>query len=433
MYTVTKLYLRKVNSLKVYNTDDYTPAEFQALLNVNTTLYLAVLDSKGTYRAIDYSHLITDLSLSDTLTTWTAVADILTEELVLGYETTLPGFTVGSEYPENPVTNWDVMNTLNTFNVNYANCNTGEAGVFALRWNMPDLQVSLQGTPDKYPDLSHSVLVSNGFICRPVYDSQNNILYGRDGAKYCWQSGTHQTPEIQLLDFSALGDIEVRNIVFNATPKDGRNVALNMAWDKNTINFSSDWVFTFTDYSLYEYSPIIVICGTPILPDQYRIIDEHTLKINPVEFTWATATVKRKYQIAKPLTTAETAYSEKAFWVLLKEDLTEETSTQNFVIMVKTPNIYVIRHNLTTWNSGLTLDLYTPEGILIKRNTGTIANYHCDSLSDRKELTLQNHELVYINDRPLTSGQQLFVAPDCKHIPCRAENVSDYSMVYLSK
>ena len=421
MYTVSKLYVENKCEIKVYEPEELTPSELQSKVDTNVRLYVSVKSSETQDTvALDYSRLITDYAIV-TATSWSDFNSQLTDGLVIGYTTHLPGYVPGTVHPSNPVRVWDAMSTLKTFNIDYADYASGRANIYAFRWNLKDLKLSIMEDAVEYPDLNRCVPIVNGFVCRPVY--VDNDLYGLDGAHLCWHTGNHFTPEVQLLDFTHVGDVEIGNIHVEKH-MDEKCVYARL------VDSSHTWTFT-TSKSLYEYTPIIVLSGMMIFSDQYSIKSEHTISVNLNRLPLQKAMALRKYYTDDACTSSGVGFTTDDFQTFLNEEFTKEISGSCFVIFVKTNKLLITREKLVSWRYGVSLDSYVNNGLLLIDATNTVRNYHYDSYSNKRELTVQAMENIYIADYKSTDGQLCFIDNDCKHHKSEDINKSSCTMLYL--
>ena len=433
MYSIPRLYVVTKNTIELYTTSDITPAQFKAKSEINTTLYIAVQEGNKTV-AINFSRLITDTHLG-LIEQWSDIAMAFTDELIIGYTDEMPGYTPGTIVPMNQAVTWDVLGTLGTFEVNYTDYLSHIEGLFAFRYNLKDLCVRCTTGLGDRPNLKNSALIVNGIVCRPVYCKTNKTLYGLDGAQLCWQYGKHRTPEVQLLDFSALGDISVQNIYFSKMVEDKRDFALYCANRTGEFDMDADMYLT-SDYSLAEYTPIVVIGGNVIFPDQYTVTSEYSIRISLHDIPVHRTIAYSKYLKGDPCSPAEIAYLTDATKTYLENAFTkkkDEISSDCFVIMVKCPRIYISRVALDVWRNGITINLFTEEGLLLHRATGTIRAYERATYSDRKELTIQNMEELYVADHLRGDTQLVSVPSDSRRKTLRNIQQSNCEMLYLMR
>lgn len=432
MNSILKLYAVYKNSISVFAVSDLTPQEFQAKTDLNTTLYIAA-EFANKVVGLNYSRLITDNDIG-TLTNWQAVADALTDEIIIGYTDTIPGYNPGTITPKNQVVSWDVLGTLNTFNCNYASYLSEKEGLFAFRYSLKDLKINLQKQAPAVPNLKNCLPFINGLACRPVYREASKSLYALTGAQLCWQFGKHRTPEVQLADLSALGEFDVRNIYFSKMVSDKRDFALYSTDRTGEFNLDADWYLT-SDYSLREYTPIVVLGGIVILPDQYEVVSENSIRLSIRDLPVHRSLVYAKYLKADPNSQAEVAYTTESLKTYFTNAFTkqEDLSADCFVIMVKCPRVYISRTLLDVWNNGITINLFTEEGLLLHNATGTIRVYEKATYSDRKELTIQNLEELYAIDRGRSDVQVVSVPSDNRnHKLCNIQE-SSCTMLYIMR
>lgn len=421
MYAVNKLYIESKCEIKVYEPTELTPSEFQSKTGINNRLFVSVKsDETDEVVALDYSRMITDYEIV-TATEWDDFNSRLTDGLVIGYKVHLPGYIPGTKTPSNPVRIWDAMSTLNTFNIDYADYSSGRSGIYAFRWNLKDIKLSIMSNDTESPNLSRCVPIVNGFACRPIY--ADNSLYGLDGAHLCWHTGDHFTPEVQLLDFTHVGDIEIGNIHADKHNDDKCVYA-------RLVDMSHTWTLTSTK-SLFSYTPIIVLGGMMIFPDQYSIKSEHTISFNlnklPIQKTLAL----RNYYLDEACTSSGVGYPADDFQTFLNNEFNRDISSSCFVIFVKTDKLIISRQKLVSWRNGVSLDNYGLNGLLITDATGTARNYHCDTYNGKTELTVQATEDIFIADYKSTDKQLCFIGNDCKHHNAEDLNKSSCTMLYL--
>lgn len=422
MYNITRLYKEQRNKIDVYKPEEITPAEFVADLNINTKLYISVADDNNKNIALDYGRMFTDYEVTE-VTTWEDLNTILTDALVIGYTVELPGYVPGTIIPKNPIKIWDAMSSLNTFNLDYCDYRSGRSNVFALRWHLKDLGISIMDNALSYPNLRKCIPIVNGFTCRPIYREEDKKLYALNGSQLCWYSGLHTTPEVQLLDFTDFGDVVVKPL--GNYYRQGTDY-VRCTCDDGEYNFSFD-----SNYSLYEWSPILVIAGMMIFPDEYVVKSEHKFSINLAKFPLNKCLGLMKFLKNEPNNDSGVAFASLTVKSYFTNEIDKLISADTFVIFVKTPNLCVTRTKLTSWRYNITVDLNTNEGLLLNDATHTVRNYHKDTLPDRKELTIQSYENIFIADNLYDEEQVTFVKPDCNHHLFEDLNRSSNTMVSL--
>ena len=433
MYNVIRIYVVSAVTVTPYDTDEITPHELQQLAEVNTHFYISVKDTVNlTNHDIDYSELIMDKDMEDR-DTWAKVSAVLTQELVQGYAATIPGYEKGKVTPRDPIITWDVMNTLNTFDVTYADHISELAGLFAYRWKLADLQIDIQKGSSTYPDLHRCIPVVNGIVCRPYFSTISGKLYALDGAKMCWQSGTHVTPEVELLDFGYIGDITVSTLVHNTEVSKETNVT---TITNKKISLHTALTFTSKQFSLSQYRPIPVLCGIPIWPDDIEVTGDYTFKVTLNTHPLERALAWRAYMSAAVDTTSEISYTTSDVCEYIHDECTKKLTDPShscFVIWVKTPSLHICRRKVSVWENGIILDAYTPDGILVRDNTETITVNHKNAYDDRNELLLQNQETVLISDASITKLQDAFIEPRCTHHDFEELQSGNYHVIYVMK
>ena len=411
MYSTHLIYIENKSRIDIYTTEEITPAQMQELANLNTRIYTAVQDDLLVTYILDYSRMIVDYEEVAIATSWDSFNAVLTDALVLGYSTRLPAYQPNTRIPTNPVKVWDALATFNTFNLDYGDYLTGKYNLFVYRWLLHDLRISIQeGCTGDMPNLGRCLPVVNGFVCRPAYDTANNALYALDGAKLCWHNYKYSTPEVQLLDFTSVADIETVSIhnednyvngdaLFSPSPDDTR------------------WSFILTGYDLSKYTAILVLGGIMILPDEYGLLSNEQIYVDIDKFPFNKALPLRRMLEEESVSSAEIAYKVKPYHEQLKDEFNTELSTNSFILLVKTNRLYINRSKtLDSWKNYNTVnDFDRNNAILINSATGTIRNFHLDRLADRNELIIQNHENIYINCDSRNKTQVSFIEPDCRH------------------
>ena len=433
MYAITKIYKIDRAKMEFYPPESITPADLHNQIDLGVTIYLA-LENTATNKdlAINYSRLITDTALGN-CETWDKLATQLTDELVNGYSEEMPGYYPGTESARNPAQIWDVMNTLKTFNVDYGEYISDRHGIAAYKHNLPDLRIWLQEGANPAPHLKNCIPIVNGFICRPTYKEQENVLYAQDGARLCWQTGEHMTPEIQIVDFSLLGDISIHPIYRSIPSADHDGFKVSYASRTKNFSLDADWILT-SKYDLTEYTPIVVIAGVAILPDKIKVFNKNSCKFSINTYPWDISLAYKQYLVDKSCSEAEMFYKSIPFEDYLKSQTTsEDNSKDTFVILVHTPRIFVTRVPMDVWANGITINLYTTEGLLLHDRTSTFKVYHCDTYSDHRELILQNMEDLYVADNHYRDEQLTFVRPDCNHHDVDNVNYGTCTMIHLMR
>ena len=405
MYTSKYIYIESTSQINAYTVSEIKMSDIQ-YRDINTRVFLAVVDAYGKLYILDYSRMMRDYSLG--VDTWQDLDKALTDKLVLGYSTDLPGFVPGTTNPRNPVVYWDALTTLNTFNLDYGDYITGRYNIYAYRWMLHDLRISLQPETIKAPNLERCVPIVNGFTCRPVYDKTNKALYALDGAKLCWHDNGRNTPEVQLLDFTDVGDIDIVSI------KDQDHFEVNSALATG-LTTGHRLVLSFSKHDTDEYTPIVVLGGILILPDEYKLSSNRRLIIDVNKLPLNKALPLRQFLQENPITKANVIYEETDPRTYLLRDFATELPSSSFIIFVHTPRIYVNRYLCDVWRNGITVDVRKSTGLLINEATHTVKNYHRDVYSDKAQLTTQSDEVILTDDAPFDNSHLTMTEPDCRH------------------
>ncbi len=409
MYTTHLIYIEHKSRINVYTREEITPATLWTMVGLNTHVYVAVThDYDSSSTALDYSRMIVDYEEAASASSWDEYDSILTSGLVLGYKTHLPAYIEGTVIPTNPIKIWDALATLKTFNLDYGDYIKRVYNIFSYRWLLHDLRISIQDDCEsETPNLNRCIPIVNGFVCRPAYDDRSNALYALGGAQLCWFDGGHTTPEVQLLDFTSLGDVVVSNI---------------FSEDKYTLNDvlfterDSKWLFTFTNYSLDEYTPILILAGIMILPDQYSLVNKNTISVNIDTIPFKKALAMKKLLQDASVSNANVAYEALPYKEYLRGEFTKDLSADCFVAFIHTKRLFITRQsNLDVWRHHNTANDFDKSSyLLINKATGTIRNFHLDMLDDRNELIMQNHEVINLVNDTLSGGSLAFIHADSR-------------------
>lgn len=435
-YTVDKLYAVSSRRVDIYNPEDYTPEEFQKFATLFICLYVSVKDEENNFVNLAYNRLAVDNSQICRSSTWAEFAETLTDAIILGYTTEIPGYTAGEDFPNRYVATWDVMNTFNTFNVDYGDYRSAIESLYAFRHKLLDLVISLKEGAEA-PDFNYCIPIVNGYACRPVYREDKGKLYALNGARLCWQEGVNRTPEVSLLDFTKVGEMAVCNLYKSMKEPKANECSLIFCNRTESLDFACDWkIITPEKYPLTDWTPIVVVGGMLILPDEYTINNFTSISFNLMKLPIHKALGLKAYMEDRPNSSAEIAYESEALKPYLEVSLTkpedDSLCSDCFVVFVKTSRLMVHRKILDTWSHGLTINNYGKEGILLHESTHTIRAYHQATWVDRKELTVQNLEDVSIVDRLVKESQVTYVDSDCRHL--NFENLqqdSNYQIIHL--
>lgn len=406
MYNVTKIYICTKSKMEIYAPEDMTVSAVKDRISLNTSIYISVT-YEGSSVALDFCKLITDYPVMP-CSSWDEFNNQLTDKLVIGYTCHLPGYVPGTNNQAHPVRTWDMMSTIGVFDIAYADNDSENSNVFALRHLMHDLKVTVNTNSESYPALDKCIPVVNGFVCRPVFKSGS--LYILNGAELCRTDVIHKTPELQLLDFSDIGEIVYTNI--------GDTVDKYTA--KAKITDTSISLSTY--YSLREYTPIVVLAGMMVLPENIEVSSEYLLSVDFDSIPINTTLNYRAYCLNDNTIDSEVGYKSVSV-----SDYIASNSDDCFIIFVKTPRLFVDREVLTSFNNGYTVDNFKDNSIMINRSTGLIKNYHSDTYNSKKVLSVQQDEDLYVVD-----NQWLITSNDCKHHNFRNITKCKYEMLYIS-
>ena len=423
-YTVIRVYMVDRYTVDIVEPEDISPREIQDRINSpNVHAYLSLQEvGVEAYVDFDYSHFITDFNVNSK-ETWAQISSLLTEEIVQGYSCSIPGYKYGSDVPHSPVVLWDATNTLYTFAISYSDYLSESESKYALRWKQRDLRIRLRPEAPVVPDLTRCIPIVNGICCKPYYSEQSKYLYALDGAKLLWQTGVHITPEVQLLDFSDIGDVECVEMTLSDLEPDKIKVDTNGS-------IYNEWTFKCNNFNLKEYTPLVVLGGCVIWSKDIKIVGEHEFSINPSLHCLEACSTWRKYLTSEANSNAMTSYDAESLYDHFRSEMEHGESRECFVCMIHTSGLFyrVVRAN--TWKNNVVMDLFAPIGILIRNTTETITAFHNTEFADRQELIVQNLEDLYIGDERIELKHEGFVKCDCRHHEFRRLQDSSYTMLY---
>lgn len=439
MYIPVRVYIKANRSINHWSIDDITPEEvYRKMDTEDTVVYLSVRDDTKTTKNmfdLNFSELLTDTNIGKR-TSWGEIAVGLTQALVLGYSTRLPGYVSGTDKPKRGLTAWNIMNVFKTFTVSYADHLSKRADIPAIKWALTDIRIGFMDGAKVYPTLSNSLPIVNGIACKPFYDKKDNYLYGLGGARYSWNNFL---PEIGLLDFTRLGNIVVSRMI--------RGTRLQATDNKDTTVISSEnedgslsplvlhrpWE-CYSPYNLKEYTPVVILAGSIIWPDEIIIDSEHTFRFKLFDKNLNRTRVWAKFCMNEPATNAEVMYKASPILDYFAEELSKpesSPSTECFVIYIHASDIVINRKALTAWRSGIALDLYAPTGVLVKDITHTVHTFYANEMVDRQVLTVQPFEELYLDTKSETDEECMISDYYCQHAELMSVADSSYEMLYV--
>ncbi len=401
----------------------------------DTVVYLAVKDTnKITDNAfgINFSELLTDTDIGR-LETWNSIGAALTQALVMGYSARIPGYVTGTDQPKRSLTTWSLMSVFKTFDLSYSDHKSDRADIPALAWGLNDLRIRVNHEARATPNLANCLPIVNGIACRPHFNKKRDALYALGGTRYMRNSFL---PEIQLLDFSALGPIEQERLTWveyreaislpqtTSVISRGENdqLVLNRAWS------------CYTSKDLTKYTPLVVLGGSIIWPDEIIIDSPHTFRFRLFNRNLNRIRVWSNYCQDEPETGSYISYRADQILPYFRTEFEkpeESPSTECFVIYVRSSNLVVNRVPLRTWRGGLLVDHFAPEGVLVRDYTHSVHTYFSNTLTDRKVLRVQMPENLYFDSIEDEATEVLYTEYDCPHADLLRLCDSSYTMVYL--
>lgn len=436
MYVVTRIYIQENRSINTWDKSEITPPEvYKKMDSEDTVVYLAIKDTNKTSEnmfGINFSEVLTDTDIGK-LETWNEINAKLTQAIILGYMCRIPGYVTGDNQPKRALTTWNLMNTFKTFNIGYGDHLSQRHDIPAIKWALTDLRISFMDTATVKPTLANCLPIINGMACRPYYDSRNNVLYGLNGAKYAWNE---YLPEVSLIDFSRLGEIEIERIARDSlqqAPNLENTTTIIHRGGNDPLVLHRSWNW-YTNKNLSEYTPIVVLGGSVIWPDEITIDNEHQFRFFFFNKNLNRTRAWGEFCQSNSLDDTALVYQASPIIEYFENEFAkpaDNPSASCFVLYIKNSNLVINRRKLYTWRGGISLDLYAPEGVLVRDYTHTVHSYHSERLVDRQVLTVQHSENLYLDSVDLTGTENIYAQYDCKHIDLQRISDSSYTMLYV--
>ena len=436
MYVPTQVYIKKNRSIETFSVSHITPAEvYKQMDTEDVTVYLAVRNTvkvTDNVFGINFSELITDTNIGHH-STWSSIAAALTQAYVLGYSTRIPGYVTGSDKPKQSLITWNMMSTFNTFDLAYSDHLSNRANIPAIKWSLNDLRIRIMEGAGVHPNLANCLPIVNGIACKPLFNERLNNLYALGGARYL---RNEYLPELQLLDFNPLGKLSVERIARTdlATAKIADNTTTVIHRGGNDpLVFHRPWV-CWTNKDLREYTPIVVLAGSIVWPDEIFFDNEHQFRFRLFDRNLNRIRVWGEF--CQSISDTDAAISYRASQIIPYFDKefakpADDGSSECFVVYIKSNKIVVHREPLRTWRGGLLMDHYAPEGVLIRDITHSVHTYYSNTMTDRKLLRVQLNENLYFDSRDDNAEEILLSEYNCQHADLLRLCDSSYTMVYL--
>jgi hypothetical protein len=396
--------------------------EVKQKIDLNTEIYISVTNGTKHY-ALNFCKMITDYPVGIE-NDWETFSAEITDKLVIGYGVTLPGYIPGTDNLSKPVRFIDVLNTLKTYDIDYADNNSGISGVYAFRFHLPDLKISLQSGAISNSSLSRCIPVVNGIACRPIM--RENVLYAVGGANLCVnQRVRHATHEVNFIDFTKVGDIEISSI------RTGLNASRTVS--KAIFNHDETILRIEVARDLTQCTPVVSLLGMLLFNDQFTVVSSHTIKIdlNKLPLNKCAALINH---LSNGIShDSDIASKSPDFISYLKDEFNKIISSSCFVALVNTKRFIIKRDKLTKWSECYIIDNYNDSnGILIADKTGTVKNYHYSKFTNKTEFNVQAYNKLFILDHGFMENQILVTENDCLHHDFEDLNKTTYTLLRVS-
>lgn len=320
---VKKLIRKSYNSIFTYEPTKMSPIEFQDLSELNTVLYILVRSDTHEY-TVNYSNLLRDYDF-DLDTTWNVfVNKNLTQHHLDGYNTFDTFYNSYTGKLTKPVNIYYCNNA--DFNINYAIADNESIGNFADRFRCHDLRIEhTQVVDDNY-----LLPIVNGYACKAKVSRNSSAIYALHGADLV--TGVETTPDVAVLDFSNVGKLTYLNLGYDAEAKVHANTYNGSDF---IINNSTVLEISFPEkYNLNKYTPIVVLNGIIVLPDQIKNIGKSSISVDTRSIPLLTSNLRYSQLTNEYIDEYSRCVMPNAYDKLHKE-LTEGNSDSTFVVLVE--------------------------------------------------------------------------------------------------
>lgn len=377
--------IEKINGLtkKLSNTTEISYFKSNCETNV---LYYAVLQTsiykKGI--GINLSLLLLETNLGQ-LDNWNDLLNTITEAQIDSYKINLPGYSLDGNLNSNRLKIMYPMNTKN-MQISYTSIDTPDRrNIKEFKENLPDLVITNNDKKENDINFKNTIGSVNGYICYPY--EFNNELFLKDGSKCLYSCNQDRQPDITLLDFSLLGNIEI--IKFSdCTHK------FNNRYNEPTANIDIE-ISLPKKYDLKNKSLFMVLANTLYYPDELHIINSNTIYLKQ-ELTFVDSSIflnhiaQRDFLIDTQIVDPE--YSVADYF---KKVMMDKEHFGAFFILVDTPDVSISR--ATAQKDVLDRTFITrteSSGLFINKMTHKLTASYRHEYSDR--------QVNYIN-KPLDS------------------------------
>lgn len=382
MYRINYIYRIKGKEIDILTPAELSLAEIKAQMELQTSYYISVKDDQITYIA-PYQGLNLNLLLLETIfnacSTWAEVETQLTDYWVTSYRTKIPGYVAGTKMLSQALLGYYVFSEINEnrseassadnsgtsaprFEVSYLDSREwGARNLAFMKGRMPDLLI---GCPTDI-DPANCLVVCNGHILRSValpadaYSETHQLLI-RNGATYLRETNQNFQPDLLLLDFSALGNVQTMSLSScRVQTRERQNLTLEVP-----------------GVQLKGVTPLLVLGGCLYFPHELQTSGQ-TIRFNLASCNLSDALLHRAH-CQQEFWSGTTVFSGQVGSSLeyLTKDIWEEDCEDAFLILVSNSDILVhheAKHLFATQQ--LTVDHSATSGLLRHRTTGLILGY----------------------------------------------------------
>lgn len=354
---IRELYVKQGRTIRTLSFADNTPEEIRSFSALNTSFFIDVEKDAETVVTVNLSHLMLETIIGQ-CTTWNEIGTLLTGVMVDSYSTDIPNL----DNPKFAVRTTDPLKA-EEFEVGYTCIDTPEdRNVKIFRDRLIDLVITKHG--EGPINLDTSLCFVNGLVSRPIM-YKGEMLVSR-GAEFFSASSKLRHPDIMLMDFKELGDIEI--VPFSECRIKYRN-------KKNTPDLYSDMEFILPEQVDLRTSVVFpVFAYSMYFPNVLTAVTHRSLVVNHADLSIGRSLLNAAYSSANYLNQSYVMEAE-AIEKYVYETMSQKDHYGAFFVIVKHPSIWIKEEPLCKFagdvESGLVRD-----GILFNAAMQSFMSYN---------------------------------------------------------
>ena len=351
---VKRLIIKKPRSIKRYLPEQYTPDNYHTMLRPGITL-LVDLDGSVSL-TIDYGKLVDDHPKTRRKD-WKSFCEALTTQLLDGYSISDHFYKGSSCNLSKPVIYASCDSA--EYNIEYAQASSETVGIFASRHMCHDLKITLP----EHVDRSRVLMCVNGYLCYTLPSKSEPAVYAYTAADFV--ANTETTPTVTYLDFSKVGPVVCHHLGYTSL---NTKVVLDNNINKHELHEYSDFtVVVNPKYDLNQHTVILVLNHHVVLPDEYTVTGNNTIKVDLRKLTLDRSTLNILRM--KDITLDKEGYLCKGdSYTTLQEHLEKGNSPDTFAVVIE-GKVCVDRMPATR---GFATSITEEEGMLLDKTSGSI-------------------------------------------------------------